>query len=235
MDLLAIGYLSLTLFTLVFLLKIGKLAIVNSSSNHTNKFAFLLIGLISWQVFIYLVSKSGFTANLDFPPRFALMFILPSFIFTGVFLLKNRNSKWIMEIPASWIVYFQSFRILVESLFILSVTKGILHEEVTLNGYNYDMIFAMTAPIVAYLVFSKKLFSLKTLMFWNYAGLAVIASIIFLFLSTIYKPEWYGSDTAMLPMEALKYPYVLIAGFLMPVAVFLHVLSILQIRRFLNR
>jgi hypothetical protein len=48
-------------------------------------------------------------------------------------------------------------------------------------------------------------------------------------MTSIYAPELYGSEIPLLPLEAMGYPYVLIAGFLMPTAVFLHILSIIQV------
>jgi len=228
---LKLGYVGLTIATVIFLLWIGRTAIQRTSFQKGKDMASLTIGLILWQLFIFLVANSGLLKSYDFPPRFAMFFILPSFIFTGIFLYRNRNKDWIHAISESRIIYFQTFRVLVETLFVISVAKGILHSLVTIEGYNVDMVFAATAPIIAFLVYTKKILPRKTILFWNYLGLAVIASIIFLFMTSIYKPELWGKTAPMLPMDMLTYPYVLIAGFLMPTAVFLHVFSIIQIKK----
>lgn len=228
--LLKLGYLALTLVTIIFLLRIGFKAIKSSSSKPKRDKILLIFGLAIWQFFILSLSSTSLLQSYEFPPRFALAFIVPSFIFTGVFLYRSRNKKWIHEIPQHWIIYFQSFRIVVETLFVFSVAQGILNYHVTIEGYNFDMIFGFTAPVIAYAVFNRKWLSKKAVLFWNYVGLGVLASVIFLFITAIYKPDLYGSNIPLLPLEAFTYPYVLIAGFLMPVAVFLHVLSILQLR-----
>jgi hypothetical protein len=225
---LKIGYLAVTLFTNLFILLIGYKAINATSSSTKKDKTILLLGLTAWQVFIFAIAQTGIIKSYDFPPVFTLVYILPSFLFTGVFLFRNRNKEWIQSIPAHWIVYFQSFRIAVETLFIFSFAPGIFNVEVTLEGYNFDMVFALTAPVIGFLVYTKKVLSNKVVVIWNYIGLLVLSSVIFLFLTSIYKPEMYGSTTPLLPLESMEYPYVLIAGFLMPVAVFLHVLSILQ-------
>jgi len=227
---LQLGYITLTLVTIIFLLIIGFKAINSTSTNPKKDKIILIFGLAIWHLFILLLSSTKLLQSYDFPPRFAIAFIIPSFIFTGIFLYKSRNKKWIHEIPEQWIVYFQSFRIVVETLFVFSVAQGILNYHVTIEGYNFDMIFAFTAPIVAYVVYSKKAFSKKIVLIWNYVGLGVLASVIFLFITVVYKPQIYGSELPLLPLEALTYPYVLIAGFLMPVAVFLHILSIVQLK-----
>ena len=56
-------------------------------------------------------------------------------------------------------------------------------------------------------------------------------SVIVVFMISIYNPFVFGSNTPLLTMESIMYPYVLIAAFLMPTAVFLDVLSILQLKR----
>ncbi|NNC82044.1 MAG: hypothetical protein HKN79_00565, partial [Flavobacteriales bacterium] len=84
----------------------------------------LVIALVLWQVLIYLIADSRLLMSHDFPPRFALAFIFPSFFFIGFFLYSNRNREWLHRIPRSWPVYFQSFRIVVETLYIHALAEG---------------------------------------------------------------------------------------------------------------
>ena len=93
------------------------------------------------------------------------------------------------------------------------------------------MVFALTAPFVAFLLFQKTPFKKKMAIFWNYLGLAIIVSIIFLFITTIYFPHMYGSETNLISTDFGKYPYVFVPGFLMPSAVFIHILSIVQLSK----
>lgn len=226
---LKIAFVGLTLLTTVFLVIIGFKAIHNTSPNPKKHKIILVLSLIIWHIFILALSLTDILKSYDFPPRFAIAFIVPSFIFTGVFLYRSRNKKWINSIPEQWIIYFQSFRIFVEILFVLALAEGIFNYHVTIEGYNFDMLFAFTAPVIAFLVYTKNVLSRRIVVVWNYIGLLVLASVIFLFLTSIYTPEWYGSNVILLPLEAFAYPYVLIAGFLMPTAVFLHILSIIQV------
>lgn len=234
--LLKLAYLTLTL-VVCFLLTFIAFYAINStfeSQKRAKKKYLVVFGLLSFNLYIYLLAISGFIQTLTFPPRFALTMIFPAFAFTGVFLYKNRNSDWVMNIPKHWLFYFQSFRILVESIFVMSVTAGVLHVEATIEGYNFDMAYAITIPILGFLIFNGKALSLRTALIWNYVGLLVLASVIFVFMTTIFAPQIYGSDTPLMPLEGLAYPYVLVAGFLMPAAVFIHVLSVVQLRRALK-
>ena len=134
-----------------------------------------------------------------------------------------RSSTKIGSIPLQ-IIHSPGF-------FVFTVAQGILHPNVTIEGYNYDMILGITAPIVAFLAFGKKRISEKMVIAWNYLGLIVLASVIFVFMTTTFFPEFYGSTPNLMPMEFTNYPYTLVAGFLMPVAVFVHILSIVQLTK----
>lgn len=191
----------------------------------------LLISLLMvWHLYVYVLASTDFMISLDFPPRFFILTILPLFVFTGLFLNKNRNSLWIKNIPPHWLFFYQTFRILIEVIFVFTVAKGILHKNVTIAGYNFDMVYAFTVLIIGLILFKKIIRYKRLIIWWNYLGLGVISIIIFLFQSTIYFPEMYG-DIEPFPVEFLKYPYILVPSFLMPSAVFIHVLSIVQLRK----
>lgn len=233
---LQIAYLGLTLAMIFIIGSFGFSAIDKTfePKKRGTKKQLLVIGLFAHQLYIFLVASTGFIQDFSFPPRFALTMIIPAFLFTGIFVYKNRNAEWLVNIAPSKLFFFQSFRILVELIFIFSVAEGFLHKEASIEGYNFDMLYAITVLVVGYFAFVKKSFSLKLVLVWNYVGLGVLASVIFVFMTSIYQPELYGATEPLLPMSGLTYPYVLVAGFLMPIAVFVHVLSIAQLKRLID-
>jgi hypothetical protein len=229
-----IAYIALSILMNGILFFIGKTAIektVTEDSKKRNKKTLLLLGLILWQAYILMIGKSGILQDYSLPPRVLLFCILPAFLFTGIFLYKNRNNSWIHSIPKKWLLYYQTFRLAIETLFVFSVAQGIMPTLVTIKGYNFDLIFAMTAPMIGLQMHFQKTKAYKTAIIWNYLGLVVIASIIFLFVTAIYFPQLYGSKSALMPIEFGLYPYPLVPSFLMPSAVFIHVLSIMQLRK----
>ena len=228
------AYLLLSALMTIILFYLGLTGISTSSLKVPRRkradLLLLLVGLIGWHVYIFLMSRSGIFTDLSFPPKFALFLILPAFLFTGLFILRHRKKKWIQSIPPHWLIFYQSFRVLIESLFVWSVAKNILHPNVTIEGYNYDMIFGLTALFLGGLYWKNPHKWTKVVRAWNILGLVVIAGIIFLFMTTIYVPEMYGPNVEPFPTAFTGYPYVLVAGFLMPSAVFIHVLSHFQLK-----
>ena len=228
---LQLAYLGLTLIMNIILLLFGMKVIRSTSDTFQLKrkrITILIVCLILWQVYMLLIGYFKVLYSFDFPPRFVIFSILPLFAFTGIFLYKNRKKDWIKAIPSSWLLWYQSFRILIESIFVASVTAGILHYHVTILGYNFDMVYAYSIPVIALLIFKTNILPKKVLLIWNYLGLAVIGSIIFLFISTIYFPAMWGTIETVAPLEFTLYPYALVPGFLMPSAVFIHVWSIVK-------
>jgi hypothetical protein len=228
---LKLAYIGLSLLMNIILALFGFKAINFTSSIpriRQKRKLILICGLVVWQLYVFFTAHYKILYSFDFPPRFAVLLIIPLFVFTAVFFYKNRRKKWISAIPDSWLFSYQSFRIAIESIFLASVSAGILHYHVTIFGYNYDMIYAYSIPILALLIFKFKLLPKSLILLWNYIGLAVIASIIFLFISTIYLPEMWGTKETVAPLEFTLYPYILVAGFLMPSAVFIHTWSIVK-------
>mgnify|MGYP005989421529 CR=1 FL=1 len=228
------GYVTLTLFMSFILLFTYNLAlkkIGESKRKRIKRTAIAGIGLLAWFVYVYFITRSGILQNYDLPPRFPIFLVIPPFIFTAIVLYKNRRSKIFAAIPKSWSIAYQSFRIIIESLFVATVTLGILHPEVTFEGYNYDILFGASSFLILFLVFVKKAVSEKVALIWNYLGLIVIAFIIFLFTTTTYFPSLWGSTTSLASEDMISFPFVLVPAFLMPSAVFVHIFSIMQMQK----
>lgn len=230
---LQLAYIGLSILMTVIIIQIGLRAINKTFSEKSaarKKKILLIASLLGWHLYVFILASTEFMLDLSFPPKFFLFTILPAFIFTGIFIYKNRNNAWIQNIPSHWLFLYQSFRICIESIFIFTVAQGILHPNVTIEGYNFDLIYAFTVLIIWVLIFNSFEKYKHLIIWWNYLGLGIIAFIIFLFQSTIYIPEIYG-EVEPFPIEFLNYPYILVVSFLMPSAVFIHVLSIVQLRK----
>lgn len=233
MSLLELGYIGLTLLMTTVLL-VGYATTMKrigmAPTSIRSRIALTGFGIIGWLTYVFILAHSGILKDLSLPPRFPLLLIIPLFIFTGVFLYAKRRSPVLHAIPRSWPIYFQSFRIAVESLFVSTVAIGYLHKEVTIEGYNYDMLFGISAIVIGLLVFQLKVLPKKALLAWNYMGILVLASVIFLFTTTVFFPVLWGYESSFVPTEFLDFPYILVAAYLMPLAVFMHILSIIQLK-----
>lgn len=69
--------------------------------------------LIAWLLLLGILSIRGFFTNFSLPPRlgFALLVPLPLVL---LFTRSQAGKQWLHYIKPQWLIYLQSFRILVE-------------------------------------------------------------------------------------------------------------------------
>lgn len=186
--------------------------------------------LSSWFVMQHFIIQSQFYHNLTLPPRIVLCIILPLFIFTGLFLYRHRNNAVLHSIPIEVPILYQSFRAVIEVLFYFSFVRELLPVHVTFEGYNMDILLGISAiPMFFYSL--RKTASKKVLIAWNVIGIFVVGWAAFVFTTTNYFPQIWGYEESIFPTGFLRFPFMFLPCFFMPSAIFVHVLSIVQLTR----
>lgn len=189
--------------------------------------------IIVWLLLQYFISRTGFYLEFSLPPRIPLFMIMPFFIFTIAFMVKNRSGKLLIAIPIVAPIAYQSFRAIIEILFYWTHLQNILPVQVTFEGANYDVLLGVSAiPMALYAL--RKDASKKVLIIWNYIGIAVVGFAAFTFISSFYFPEIWGGSQSNISIEFNQFPFLILPIFFMPSAVFMHVLSIVQLNYQLN-
>jgi hypothetical protein len=101
--------------------------------------------------------------------------------------------------------------------------------EMTFEGRNFDILAGITAPLIAYFVFTKRKWSKKIALIWNVICLLLLLNIValaFLSLPTPFQqlalenPNW----------GILYFPYLWLASFVAPAVLFSHLVSIYQLK-----
>ncbi|MCB0699080.1 MAG: hypothetical protein H6551_05220 [Chitinophagales bacterium] len=184
----------------------------------------LLVSL--WVVYLFIIGKSGVIATFELPPRLPQFVILPAFIIIFWFFNAKRFKEIINAFPIELTVYIQSFRIFVELLILGLYYRGIGPEQITFEGNNFDIVAGLTAPIIAYLVYKRKILGHFEIIVWNILSIILLTNIVGIFLTLAFKPEVWGYDVTPISLEFTEPPFIYIAGVFMPVAVFLHIFSL---------
>ena len=186
----------------------------------------IILGL--WLITHYIISTTGFYRDLSLPPRIPLFMIVPLFLFTIIFMYKNRNSDILDKLPIHIPIFFQSFRAFIEVLFYFTFTQGILPKQVTFDGYNYDVLLGISAIFMG-LYAMRKNASKKLLIAWNITGIGIVLFAAFIFVTSFYNPSVWGESAKFISEEFNQFPYLLLPSFLMPSAIFVHIVSITQL------
>lgn len=230
---LELGYIGLTIIMLVMMVIIYYKSVKNSISNpkiQKKRIYQLLGGLGIYLLYLTVLSTTGILLVEGLPPRFIVFLLVPLAIFFGWFYYKNKEDKVLHAMSQTHFVYPQSFRILVEILLLYTFYKGIIPKTATFEGLNYDIIMGISAPFMGYFIFSKKERYTLFKKAWNILGIIMILFVAFIIGTSFYLPQIWGSDQALVEPSFLTLPYLLIAGFLAPLGIFMHVLSLIQLR-----
>ncbi len=95
---------------------------------------------------------------------------------------------------------------------------GISPIDLTFEGFNYDIIIGLTAPVIGSLAFSQKMLTKEIVLGWNAIGtILLLISGILVFLE--------AQSNAATALQFQQLPYLLLLGFLMPLSLFAHALS----------
>jgi hypothetical protein len=189
-----------------------------------NNISAAIIVLLVWLMFTLIIGLSGFLSDFTAMPPKILLIVVPPFVFMLVILMSKQFHELSAPLDNFWFIYPQSFRILMEFILWLLFRYKIIPVQMTFEGYNFDIIIGLTAPIIAYYCFNRKIWSPKIALVWNFAGLALLINIVVIsFLSTPYFTVF---TTKPANMVAFYFPFVWLPAVVVPFAFLLHILSI---------
>ena len=222
-------YLLSLLMVFLMLLAIYKLQ-KKRGKNPKPAIQYAIFMLIIWFSYLFNQSLSGFLFELQMPPRIPLFLFLPIAIFTILFCRRAVKSAWIKDLPLTWLTYPQCFRIFVELILLYTFYAGIIPKEATFEGLNFDVLMGISAPFMAYFIFHKTRLNKGIAVFWNIFGILMILFVAFIIGSSFYNPSIWGQSSTMVSNQFLAFPYLLVAGFLAPLGIFMHAVSLAKIK-----
>jgi hypothetical protein len=157
--------------------------------------------------------------------------------FAGMFAMAfhPRMKEWLEQIPQSWLIGLQSFRIFVEIILFYMAARHLMPVEMTWEGRNFDLLTGVTAPIFAFYVYSKEqgrstkasvAGATKTLIIvWNILGMLLVGNAFVTGMLTTPTPmRMIWSEVANTAVGF--FPFIWLPAFLVPFAFFLHILSL---------
>lgn len=183
-------------------------------------------GLALWLAVTALLAHTGFLGVwTSLPPRWPLL-PATAFIAIAVVMRAHGTKTLLTNTPLHWPVAAQSFRVGVELAIFALYCEARAPRQVTFEGRNYDILVGITAPLLAWWV-ARQRASPKRVLLWNVVSLAVLANTVVTVASSTPGPlhrDWPGIPFT----DIATWPVVWLPAFLMPLAVFLHVVSLHQ-------
>jgi len=183
--------------------------------------------LAVWLLLLGILSSNGYFADFSaLPPRMALASLIP--LPVVLLFARSKTGKYLIHrIRPQWLVYLQSFRILVELGLWTLVHNGVLPVQLSFEGRNFDILVGLLAIPVGYFAFVKKSWPSWVVLAYNIFGLLMlvnVVSIAFLSMPTPLRRFPGQPDAGVLA----HFPLIYLPGFLVPLAYSLHIFSIRQ-------
>ena len=184
----------------------------------------VLFILFGWMIMQAVISKTGFYTNTSaVPPRF-LLTIGPSLLFVILLFLTKRGRLFIARLNLKTLTMLHIVRLPVELvLFWLFIHKAV-PQIMTFEGHNFDIFSGITAPVIYYAVFIKKL-NARWLLVWNILCLALLINIVAIaILSAPFPFQKLGFEQPNIAL--LYFPFVWLPCCIVPLVLLSHLAAI---------
>jgi hypothetical protein len=125
------------------------------------------------------------------PPPFALLVVaILALAFTIAFGMAGAR---LAHLPLWTLVAAQAFRLPLEIAMHALVSRGIMPEQMSYSGRNFDVLTGAGAIVVAALV-AAGVAGRKTVMVWNVAGLVLLVNIVTVAILSTPRLAMFGPD-----------------------------------------
>jgi hypothetical protein len=184
-------------------------------------------GLVLWLALTGILAVGGFFTPMDVkPPRFALG-VAPAMVAVFALLAFRRTRDFLLAVPASKMVAFQVFRVPVELFLWALAAHGIVPTAMTFEGHNGDILTGLTAPFVAYFCLIRKTWPRWIVLAWNLMGIALLVNVVGIAIRTAQVTGKIAPGDVY-NMAPFLFPFMWLPYFLVPLALFGHLASLLQ-------
>ncbi len=197
-------------FILITLLSVDLFYFAISES----KSRWMLISMGLWMLLQACLALLGFYKIQTIPPRFGLL-ALPLALLIAGFFLTSSGRTFIDSLDIGKLTILHTVRVGVEIvLYFLFVARAI-PEIMTFEGRNLDIIAGLTAPLIYYYGFVKKVLPPSSVMLWNLTCLSLLLNIVVLAILSAPSPfQSLGFDQPNIAIS--HFPYVWLPSVVVP-------------------
>lgn len=187
-----------------------------------------LIGLIIWMSLQAIISLTGFYQKTQtMPPRF-LFLLGPTLIIILVLFLTSKGRAFIDALDNKKLTLLHSVRVPVEITLYFLFLARLIPVLMTFEGYNYDILSGLTAPVIYYLAFVVNKADKKVLLMWNFSCLALLLNVVTIAVLSAKTP--FQQLAFNQPNAGVTYfPFVWLPSIIVPLVLFSHLASIRQL------
>ncbi len=178
-----------------------------------------------WLLFTAVLARGGFyEATGTMPPRVFLFGVLPAnLLIISLFVFARRS--FIEDLPLKGLTIMHIIRIPVEIVLLWLFQEKWIPQAMTFEGWNFDIVSGITAPIVYFLAFRGETVNKPLLIIWNAVALILLAIIVTTAVLAFPSPvQQIAFDQ---PNRAVMYfPLIWLPAIVVPIVLFAHLASL---------
>jgi hypothetical protein len=174
-------------------------------------------GIAAWMLITLLLAAGGVLNDFSLPPRLLLVFV-PALLAVGVVIFSSAGGVMSSSVSQVWLIGAQVFRLPVELAIHQAVVEGVAPPQLSWDGYNLDIVTALTAPVAAAIAWRLPQ-SRYLLILWNLVGLGLVLTVVGTAIVSMPTPfQQLKPDNTWIAFP----PYVWLPTVLVMVALCLH-------------
>jgi hypothetical protein len=185
--------------------------------------------LLAWMVLFAVLAEKGVLARFDVrPPPLALAMI--AFVASGLMLgLSPVGKTFARGLPIAWLVLAQAFRFPLELVMHQAALEGVMPNEMSFTGYNFDIVTGISALPIAWLAWKGR--APRALLYaWNVLGSVLLATIVTVAVLASPMVRAFGDDPRHINSWIAHFPFIWLGTVLVASAVFGHVVIFRALR-----
>jgi hypothetical protein len=185
----------------------------------------VLAGLVVWFLYAGLMAHFGILSNSEIRPPGIAFIVGPVLLFLIFFVVRpSAGARGVLAFPLWLILGTQCFRVGVELFLHQLWIEGLIPKMLTFGGANVDIYVGLSAPLIAWLSIRGR-WGLKLAGAWNILGLFALLNVVI--RAVLTAPGPLNLIHTGVPDRMIgTFPFLLIPGFFVPLAVVLHLLAI---------
>jgi hypothetical protein len=175
-----------------------------------------------------VLASRGFFAHFStLPPRPVLLILLPLPVLLAI-AFSNRFRTLALAIPGHWLIFFQSFRILVELILWQAFLKGALPVQMSFEGRNWDILSGLLALATGWIVMNRRQGYRTIAVVYNIIGVGLLLNVLVVAVLSMPTPLRYFMNEPSVEKVA-QFPMIYLPSVLVVLAYSFHIFSLRQL------
>lgn len=171
------------------------------------------------------LAHNGFYGHLGAGIPRPIFLIVPSLLTILVCFIVPHSRHYLLTLNPGWLTFLHVIRLPIELVLFWLFLYNLVPEIMTFNGWNYDVISGITAPIVAYYAYVKKSMQFKWVLIWNVLCLLLLLNIVTIAILSAPTPfQQFAFDRPN--MGIFYFPFVCLPAVVVPIVMLSHIVSI---------